>query len=77
MGLRWDEHVNWPIGTKIIYVFLARKPLESEEILDQKDQKILSQMLKAVYFILLANRLWNSNNIKFTMLVFKNKDGSF
>jgi hypothetical protein len=77
MGLRWDKHVNRPIGTKITYVFLAGNPLESDQILDQKDQKILSQMLKAVCFILLSNRLWNSNNIKFTMLVLKNKDDTF
>jgi hypothetical protein len=46
MVLRWDEHVNRSIDTKITFVVLVGKPLESDQILDQKDQKILTQMLQ-------------------------------
>jgi len=46
MSLRWDGHINRRMDTQTTYVVLLGKPLEKRRILDQKDQKILTQMLK-------------------------------
>ena len=37
---------KWPIDTKIAYVVLVGKPLKSDQVLDQEDQKTLTQRLK-------------------------------